>query len=70
MKQRITYLFALLALGVGLYGVFTELVKPDVPVVVQQQGPIIKKSKSLASNIRNNKRSELFNGFINVRATP
>ena len=39
MKQRITYLFALLALGVGLYGVFTELVKPDVPVVVQQQGP-------------------------------
>ncbi|WP_261857210.1 Flp pilus assembly protein CpaB [Photobacterium sanguinicancri] len=45
MKQRITYLFALLALGVGLYGVFTELVKPDVPVVVQQQGPIIKKVK-------------------------
>ncbi|OZS41402.1 Flp pilus assembly protein CpaB [Photobacterium sanguinicancri] len=45
MKQRITYLFALLALGVGLYGVFTELFKPEAPVVVQQQGPIIKKVK-------------------------
>ncbi|MGF1691808.1 Flp pilus assembly protein CpaB [Photobacterium kagoshimensis] len=45
MKQRITYLFALLALGVGLYGVFTELFKPEQQVTVQQQAPVEKKVK-------------------------